>query len=54
MLIFTQTWGALAAAAWCASRLSPSPGLLERVIKLRAHEEDEVTGLDVALHGESA
>jgi Amt family ammonium transporter len=54
MLIWTQTWGALAAAAWCAVATFAIAWALERVIKLRAHEEDEVTGLDVALHGESA
>ncbi len=54
MLIWTQTWGALAAAAWCAVATFAIAWLLERAIKLRVDEEDEVTGLDVALHGESA
>lgn len=54
MLIWTQIWGALAAAAWCAAATFAIAWLLERIIKLRAHEDDEVTGLDVALHGESA
>lgn len=54
MLIWTQTWGALAAAAWCAVATFAIAWGLERFIKLRADEEDEVNGLDVALHGESA
>ena len=54
MLIWTQTWGALAAAAWCAIATFTVAWVLERFIKLRVDEEDEVTGLDVALHGESA
>ncbi|WP_375549650.1 ammonium transporter [Oceanicaulis alexandrii] len=54
MLVFTQTWGALAAAAWCGIATFVILWLMERVMKLRVEEEDEVTGLDVALHGESA
>ena len=54
MLVFTQTWGALAAAAWCGVATFAILWLMERVMKLRVEEEDEVTGLDVALHGESA
>ena len=54
MLVFTQTWGALAAAAWCGIATFAILWLMERVMKLRVEEEDEVTGLDVALHGESA
>jgi Amt family ammonium transporter len=54
MLVWTQTWGALAAAAWCATATFIILWLLERVMSLRVDPEDEVTGLDVALHGESA
>ncbi|XBQ15215.1 MAG: ammonium transporter [Oceanicaulis sp.] len=54
MLIWTQTWGALAAAAWCAIATFVILWLMERVMALRVDPEDEVTGLDVALHGESA
>ena len=54
LLVFTQTWGALAAAAWCGIATFAILWLMERVMKLRVEEEDEVTGLDVALHGESA
>ncbi|MEQ8435164.1 MAG: ammonium transporter [Oceanicaulis sp.] len=54
MLVWTQTWGALAAAAWCAIATFIILWLLERVMSLRVDPEDEVTGLDVALHGESA
>ncbi len=54
LLIWTQTWGALAAAAWCAIATFAILWILERFIALRVDAEDEVTGLDVALHGESA
>lgn len=54
LLVWTQTWGALAAAAWCAIGTFVIVFLIGRVVKLRVEEEDEVTGLDVALHGESA
>ncbi len=53
-LIWTQTWGALAAAAWCAIATFAIAWVLGRVIKLRVDEEDEVTGLDISLHGESS
>jgi Amt family ammonium transporter len=54
LLVWTQTWGALAAAAWCAIATFIILFILERVMPLRVDPEDEVTGLDVALHGESA
>ena len=54
LLVWTQTWGALAAAAYCAVLTFAILWVMERFIKLRVEEEDEVTGLDVALHGESA
>jgi Amt family ammonium transporter len=54
LLIWTQTWGALAAAAWCAIATFAILWILERFMALRVEAEDEVTGLDVALHGESA
>ena len=54
ILVWTQTWGALAAAAYCAVLTFAILWVMERFIKLRVEEEDEVTGLDVALHGESA
>jgi len=54
MLVWTQTWGALAAAAWCAIATFVILFLIGRVVKLRIEEEDEVTGVDIALHGESA
>lgn len=54
LLIWTQTWGALAVAAWCAIATFAILWVLERFMALRVDAEDEVTGLDVALHGESA
>ncbi|HCY55511.1 MAG TPA: ammonia channel protein, partial [Oceanicaulis sp.] len=54
LLVWTQTWGALAAAAWCAIGTFVILFLIGRVVKLRVEEEDEVTGIDIALHGESA
>jgi Amt family ammonium transporter len=53
LLIWTQTWGALAAAAWCAIATFAILWIMERFMALRVDAEDEVTGLDVALHGES-
>jgi Amt family ammonium transporter len=54
LLVWTQTWGALAAAAWCAIGTFVILFLIGRVVKLRVEEEHEVTGIDIALHGESA
>ena len=54
LLVWTQTWGALAAAAWCAIATFAILCIMERFMALRVDAEDEVTGLDVALHGESA
>ncbi|MCR9128682.1 MAG: ammonium transporter [Alphaproteobacteria bacterium] len=53
LLVWTQTWGALAAAAWCAIATFAILWIMERFMALRVDAEDEVTGLDVALHGES-
>lgn len=54
LLVWTQIWGALAAAAWCAIGTFVILFLIGRVVKLRVEEEHEVTGIDIALHGESA
>lgn len=54
ILVWTQTWGALAAAAWCAVITFLILFLLGRVVTLRVDEEAEITGVDIALHGESA
>lgn len=54
MLAWTQTWGALAVAAYCAVMTFVVIWLIERVLPLRVDAEDEVAGIDVALHGESA
>jgi len=54
LLVWTQTWGALAAAAWCGVATFIILWLMERLIPLRVDPEDEISGLDVALHGESA
>ncbi len=54
MLAWTQTWGALAVAAYCAVMTFIVIWLIERVLPLRVDAEDEIAGIDVALHGESA
>lgn len=54
LLVWTQVWGALAVAAWCAIATFVILWIMERFMALRVDDEDEVTGLDVALHGESA
>lgn len=51
--VWTQTWGALAAAAWCAVVTFVILTVMGLVMKLRVEAEDEVTGTDIALHGES-
>ncbi len=53
-LIWTQTWGALAVAAYCAIVTFVILSVMGLIMKLRVDEEDEITGVDVALHGESA
>ena len=53
-LVWTQTWGALAVAAYCAILTFAILWVIGLVMKLRVDEEDEITGVDVALHGESA
>jgi Amt family ammonium transporter len=53
LLIWTQTWGALAAGVWCAIATFTILWIMDRFMALRVDAEDEVNGLDVALHGES-
>lgn len=53
MQIFTQTWGALAAALYCGVMTWIILFGLSKVMELRVGEQDEVTGLDTTLHGES-
>lgn len=54
VLVWTQVWGALAVAAWCAILTFVILWIMERFMALRVEAEDEVNGLDIALHGESA
>lgn len=54
LLVWTQVWGALAVAAWCAIATFAILWIMERFMTLRVEAEDEVTGLDITLHGESA
>ena len=54
MLIFTQTWGALAVAAYCAVITFLILWLMERVMRLRVDEDAEIEGCDLTLHGERA
>ncbi len=53
MQVFTQTWGALAAAVYCGAVTWVILFVLSKFMTLRVSEEDEVTGLDTTLHGES-
>mgnify|MGYP003639384323 CR=1 FL=1 len=51
--VWTQTWGALAAALYCGVMTFIILFVQSKLMKLRVGEEDEVTGLDTTLHGES-
>ncbi|WP_417484076.1 ammonium transporter [Maricaulis salignorans] len=53
MQVFTQVWGALAAALYCGAMSWAILFALSKFMTLRVGEEDEVTGLDTTLHGES-
>ncbi|WP_417493798.1 ammonium transporter [Maricaulis sp.] len=53
MQVFTQSWGALAAALYCGAVTWVILFILSKFMTLRVSEEDEVTGLDTTLHGES-
>lgn len=53
MQVFTQTWGALAAALYCGAMSWAILFGLSKFMKLRVSEEDEIAGLDTTLHGES-
>ncbi|SDL75706.1 ammonium transporter [Maricaulis salignorans] len=53
MQVFTQVWGALAAALYCGAMSWVILFALSKFMTLRVGEEDEVTGLDTTLHGES-
>jgi len=51
--IWTQTWGALAAAVYCGAVTFAILFVLSKLMPLRVDEESEVSGLDTSLHGES-
>ncbi|WP_300541561.1 ammonium transporter [Maricaulis sp.] len=51
--IWTQTWGALAAAAYCGAMTFAILFVQSKIMTLRVDEEAEVSGLDTSLHGES-
>lgn len=53
MQVWTQTWGALAAAAYCAVVTTLILFVQSKLMKLRVEEEEEIKGLDTSLHGES-
>ncbi|WP_412546420.1 ammonium transporter [Maricaulis sp. MIT060901] len=53
MQVWTQTWGALAAAIYCAVVTTGILFVQSRLMKLRVEEEEEIKGLDTSLHGES-
>jgi len=51
--VWTQTWGALAAAVYCGVVTFAILFVLSKLMSLRVDEESEVSGLDTSLHGES-
>ncbi|WP_417477502.1 ammonium transporter [Maricaulis sp.] len=51
--VFTQSWGALAAAVYCGAVTWVILFALSKFMTLRVCEDDEVAGLDTTLHGES-
>lgn len=51
--VWTQAWGALAAAAYCGVVTFIILFVQSKVMTLRVDEESEVSGLDTSLHGES-
>lgn len=51
--IWTQTWGALAAAVYCGVMTFVILFVQSKLMTLRVDEEAEVSGLDTSLHGES-
>ncbi len=51
--VWTQTWGALAAAIYCAIVTTAILFILSKFMKLRVDEDEEIKGLDTSLHGES-
>ena len=53
MQVFTQSWGALAAALYCGAMSWAILFGLSKFMTLRVGEEDEINGLDTTLHGES-
>lgn len=53
MQVWTQTWGALAAAVYCAVVTTIILFVQSKLMKLRVEDEEEIKGLDTSLHGES-
>lgn len=51
--VWTQAWGALAAAAYCGVVTFIILFVQSKVMTLRVDEESEISGLDTSLHGES-
>ncbi|WP_203293091.1 ammonium transporter [Maricaulis parjimensis] len=51
--VWTQAWGALAAAIYCAVVTFVILFIQSKLMTLRVDEESEVSGLDTSLHGES-
>lgn len=54
LAIFTQSWGALAVAGYCAVFTFIILWVIERFMPLRIDTEDETQSPDLALHGERA
>ena len=53
MQVWTQTWGALAAAVYCAVVTTIILFVQSKLMKLRVEDEEETKGHDTSLHGES-
>ncbi|OLF80666.1 ammonia channel protein [Maricaulis sp. W15] len=51
--VWTQTWGALAAAIYCGVVTTVILFVQSKIMTLRVDEEGEISGLDTTLHGES-
>ena len=53
MQVWTQTWGALAAAIYCGVVTTVILFVQSKIMPMRVDEEGEISGLDTTLHGES-
>jgi len=52
--VLTQLWGCLVCIAWCAIATFVILKIVDALIGLRVTSEEEIEGLDINLHGETA